>query len=193
MPRLSARFGGTLLAVTLLAAPLAATTLVKMSHEDLARSAELVLTGRCTQVESTWVGRSLVTVATVQVTDAWKGAPGSTVTVVLPGGSDTRGRVPIAQTWPDAPRLTPGQDAVLFLNRRADVAQGFAVTGYSQGAFAIVTSPQGQKMITRDLRGVKLAEDGKVVQGGAVVTSLAEFKSEIQGFLKNVDREQRQR
>src|SRR4029079_18785191 len=109
MPRLSARAGGALLAAALVAVPLAATTPVKMSHADLAKTPDLVIPGHCTNLESTWVGRSLVTLATVEVTDTWKGSAGSTVTVVLPGGISTKGAVPIAQTWPDAPRLDPGQ------------------------------------------------------------------------------------
>src|ERR1044071_146346 len=184
MARLSARLGGALLAAPLVAVPLAATTLIKMSHEDLARSADLVITGHCSDLQSTWIGRSLVPLATVQVTDTWKGAPGSTVTVVLPGGISTKGAVPIAQTWPDAPRLTPGQDALLFLNNRPDVPGGFTVTGYSQGAFAILTDTQGNKSVTRDLRSVRLAEGARVVQGGAVVAPLAELKREILGYLE---------
>jgi hypothetical protein len=159
----------------------------------MAQAADLVLTGRCSQLESTWVGRSLVTIATVQVTDTLKGSPSQIVTVVLPGGIDSSRPVPVAQIWPDSPRLVPGQEALLFLNRRDDVVNGFAITGYSQGAFSIVTDPQGQKMVSRDLRSVKLSRDGKVEAGGRVIAPLSQLKSEIRTAIERAGRRPRQR
>src|SRR5262245_17917061 len=88
MARLTALTGGALLVAALSAAPLAATTLVQMSHEDLAQAADLVVVGHCTDAHSEWMGRSLVTLVTVQVTDTWKGNAGQSVTVVVPGGID---------------------------------------------------------------------------------------------------------
>ena len=189
MARLTALAGGALVVAALLAAPLAATTLVQMSHEEMARVADLVVVGHCTDAHSEWMGRSLVTLVTVQVTDTWKGDAGKSVTVVVPGGIDANRKFPIGQTWPDAPRLTPGQDALLFLNRRPDV-DGFTVTGYSQGAFAVVADPQGHKMVSRDLRSVTLTGREKSQRGDALVAPLDQLKAEIRRALERPEREQ---
>ena len=193
MARLTARSGGALLAAALLAAPLAATTLVKLSHEEMAETADLVVVGRCTEAQSAWLGRSLVTYVNVEVTDTWKGDAGQSVTVVIPGGVDANRKFPIAQAWPDAPRLGVGQEALLFLNRRPDT-DGFWVTGYSQGAFAVVTGPQGQKMVSRDLRGVSLEGRSKKVEaGGHLVAPLAEMKREVMNTIQRLERQERRR
>ena len=187
MPKMFNRAGRLLLIAPLLiapmAAPLAATTLVQMSHAEMAKAADVVLTGRATATETTWVGKTLVTLVTVQVGDKLKGDPGSEITVAIPGGVDAKRPVPVAQIWPDAPRLGAGQEALLFLNRRSDLPNAYSVTGYSQGAFAIATDPAGRKTVSRDLSGVSLSNDQQVVRGKALVTPLADFEHEIRSIL----------
>jgi len=145
-------FCATLL-LAVAAFPAAATTAIHLSDEDLVQSADLIVVGRCAEVRSTWVGRDLVTLATVEVRDQLKGAARSTVTVVLPGGVDTHAAVPVAVTWPGAPSMAPGEEVFLFLNELPSVADGYAVAGFSQGKLSLVEGPDGELVVRRSLGG----------------------------------------
>lgn len=172
-----------LLLATGLVASLGATTLVRMSEKEMATSADLIVVGRCTHVESARLGRSIVTQVTIGVADTLKGRPGNGVTVVVPGGVDLSRPVPIAQTWPGAPRFAAGQDVFLFLRRQPEVKDGYAVIGFSQGAFSVVTDAQGQKMVQRDLSGISLADGKSVVTGGKSAVPLADFERQVRDLL----------
>src|SRR3954454_7275254 len=52
------------------------TTAVERTEGDMIQESTLIVTGHCTQLQSQWVGRTLVTLATVQVTEALKGSAG---------------------------------------------------------------------------------------------------------------------
>ena len=61
-----------------------------------------------------------------------------TLTVGVPGGVDANRKFPIAMTYPGAPRIAPDEEVFLFLVRADDeVAQSYAMTGFSQGKFSI--------------------------------------------------------
>jgi hypothetical protein len=142
---------GTLAALLLLtsAEPANGTTVVPRSDEELALAADLVVVGRCTGTESRWVGRDLVTVARVEVHDRLEGDDPGTVTVVLPGGVDTRRRVPVAVTWPGAPRLADGETVVLFLDAGAPVDGGYTITGFAQGKLSVFEDGAGVARVQR--------------------------------------------
>ena len=120
--------------VWLLAAahPASAATFVTTSVEELARSSDAVVRGRVLATASrvTADRRRVMTDVDIAVDAAWRGAPGSTVRVVVPGG-----RTPTLGMWVDAaPTFTPGEEVVVFLGR-----QGAAwwVMGYAVGKFRI--------------------------------------------------------
>lgn len=165
-----------------IAAPAAATTAVHMSDEDLVANADLILVGECLEVESTWVGRDLVTLATVQVSEALKGEMGETVTVVLPGGVDASGPVPVAVTWPGAPSLAPGEAAVLFLNAYSQVQDGYAVAGFSQGLFNVVEGP-AQVEASRNLSSMTLRVGGADRPGQVRSERLETFMTHVRSLL----------
>lgn len=167
----------------LVAAPAAATTAVHMSDEDLVASADLILVGECTEIQSTWVDRDLVTLATVRVTESLKGSMGDTVTVVLPGGVDTSGPVPVAVTWPGAPNLAPGEEAFLFLNQYPSVPDGYAVAGFSQGMFAVVEGPAGEPRVSRNLSAMRLRGTGGDRPGDVRTERLDKFVNEVRSLL----------
>lgn len=171
-------------ALLLLAAtPAAATTAVQMSDEDLVSSADLILVGQCTAVQSTWVGRDLVTLATIEVGESLKGSAGETVTVVLPGGVDDSGPVPVAVTWPGAPSLAPGEEAFLFLNQFPSVEGGYAVSGFSQGMFAVIESPDGEPQVSRNLSAMSLRGAGGDRPGEVRAERLESFLAHVRSLL----------
>jgi hypothetical protein len=119
------------LALLLAAARSGAATFVATSVEDVARSSEAVVRGRVVSREAraTRDGR-IVTEVEVAVAQAWKGAPGRSVRLVVPGGSLGS----IAMSVDAAPTFTDGEDVVLFLVREG---RGWHVNGWSLGKYRI--------------------------------------------------------
>jgi hypothetical protein len=123
-----------LLLVWLLAVarPAAAATFVSTSVEEVARSADAVVRGRVVSTAARVIagGRKVVTDVELVVDSAWKGAPGPTVRVVVPGG-----RTPTLGMWVDAaPTFTPGEEVVVFLGRQGDA---WWVMGYALGKYHV--------------------------------------------------------
>ncbi|MGH9794490.1 MAG: hypothetical protein ACRD5G_06940 [Candidatus Acidiferrales bacterium] len=169
-------------ALVLLAASAWATTAVRLSKSDLTAEADLIVIGRGVESRSAWVGRVLVTQVTVSVTESLKGSARDTITVVLPGGIDANRKFPISMSYPGAPAIRSDEDVFLFLGRD-DELNGYTVLGFSQGKFSIVEDPQGNKLVTRDLTGVRLQSGSGVVRGAVSHRSLPEFRSEIESYL----------
>ena len=136
-----------LLASLLPAAPAAATTLQPMTGPELAATAESIVVGRATNIESRWFDRSLVTLVTVEVSETWKGDAVTEVTVAIPGGVDLDREVPIAVTLPGAPVFSTGEDLLLFLQPQ-DGFDGFSIVGLSQGAFPLLQT-QEKTLVTQ--------------------------------------------
>lgn len=158
------------------------TLALALSIGDMTDQADVIAIGNCIDTRSMWVDRTLVTLVTVAVGEALKGAPGETLTVVVPGGIDTNRRVPVAMTYPGAPRLTPGENVFLFLNADSEVG-GYNVTGFSQGKFSIVEGEDGQPMVARDLTQVALKDNNGLRRGAANMTPLASMKAQVKGHL----------
>lgn len=114
------------------AAPASAATFVTTSVEEAARSSEAVVRGhvRSATGRVTAGGRRVVTDVEIVVDSAWKGEPGATVHVVVPGGS-----TPTLGMWVDAaPTFTPGEEVVVFLGRRGP---GWTVMGLALGKYHV--------------------------------------------------------
>lgn len=164
------RVGISVLAAMMLTLASAATTRQPMSGEELTDAAGVIVVGECTGQRSQWFGRSLVTLYTVSVTEVIKGQAPTEVTVVVPGGFDTSGPVPVAVTFPGAPVLSAGEELLLFLDAVEDATEAssggakaatsggdgdhFAIVGFSQGAFPVVTD--GDKSLVAQSRGSRL-------------------------------------
>src|SRR5262245_3592441 len=115
----------------------------ELSEKQMTLESELILTGLCVDARTVWMGRTLVTLATVSVGEIIKGQVTGVLTVVLPGGIDTNGPVPISMNYPGAPRIMPKEEVFLFLSRQPEVPLGYVVAGYSQGKFSIFEDKQG--------------------------------------------------
>ncbi|HET6854821.1 MAG TPA: hypothetical protein VFH46_21150 [Pyrinomonadaceae bacterium] len=161
------------------------TLAVALSLEDMVNQSDVIAIGNCVDTKSIWVDQSLVTLATVSVSETIKGATESgTVTVVLPGGIDANRKFPVAMSYPGAPRLTPGEDVFLFLTSDTGFAGGYNVAGFSQGKFSIVNDEDGTPVVSRDLTKMSLQGNNGVRRGGANVTPLSTFKDQVRGYMK---------
>jgi len=161
-----------------------ATTARRMSNRDLAVEAQIIVIGQAASLRPAWEGRTLVTLATVNVTERIKGDPGDTVTVALPGGIDANRKVPVAMTFAGAPTIAPGEEVFLFLGHDEDVSTGYVVLGFSQGKFSVVQEPGGQKVVSRDLTQIMLQGGTGTVRGAISYTSLADFRNEIVSYVQ---------
>lgn len=160
------------------------TLALALSLEDMVNQSDVITIGNVLETRSVWIDRSLVTFATVQVSENLKGSPGETVTVVLPGGVDANRKVPVAMTYPGAPRLTPGENVFLFLTSDSEVGGGYNVAGFAQGKFSIVNDEDGEPMVSRDLRQVSLQGNNGVRRGQSNMTPLKSMKDQVKGYLK---------
>ena len=161
------------------------TSATDESIRDMTLQSQLIITGRCVDTTSTWIenGRVLVTLATVAVDEAIKGTPGSTVTVVLPGGVDTNRRIPVAMTYAGAPTITPQEDVFLFLATEERVANGYGVMGFAEGKLSVIEDETGQKLVSRDLTKVRGQRGPGVVRGNRQFVPLSEFKEKVRSYL----------
>lgn len=159
------------------------TLAVALSLEDMVDQSDVIAIGNCADTRSVWVDGTLVTLATVSVSETLKGTESGNVTVVLPGGVDANRKFPIAVSYPGAPRLTPGEDVFLFLSSDVDYGLGYNVAGFSQGKFSIVNDEDGQPVVSRDLTRMSLQGNNGVRRGGANVTPLAIFKEQVRSRL----------
>ena len=159
------------------------TLAVALSLEDMVDQSDVIAIGNCVETKSVWVDRTLVTLATVSVSETLKGAQTGNLTVVLPGGADMNRQFPVAVSYPGAPRMTPGENVFLFLNSDVDYGLGYNVAGFAQGKFSIVSDEDGQPVVSRDLTRMALQGNNGVRRGGANVTPLANFKDRVKARL----------
>lgn len=172
-----------LLAALLAVPALRATTAVERTEADMIQEAQVIVTGRCLALQSQWVDRDLVTLATVQVDEVLKGSAGSVVTVVLPGGADANRKFPIAMSYPAAPEIFQQESVLLFLVPEGRVADGWSIVGFSQGKLTVVDTPQG-KVASQNLSALNLqGRDGAVRRGGAKTVSIDALRLKIRETL----------
>jgi hypothetical protein len=166
--------------------PIADTSLaVALSVQDMVNQSDVIAIGNCVETRSVWVDRTLVTLATVSISESLKGNESSTITVALPGGVDANRKIPIAMTYPGAPQMTPGENVFLFLTASDEVPGGYTVAGFSQGKFSIITDEDGTKVVARDLRQTSLKSDNGIHRGQNSTIPLDTLKNEVRGYLKN--------
>jgi hypothetical protein len=155
-----------------------------LSLSDMVSQSDVIAIGSCTETKSVWVDKSLVTLATVSVTESLKGSETSSITVALPGGADYNRKFPIAMTYPGAPQITPGENVFLFLTSTSDVPGSYTVTGFSQGKFSIGTDEDGEQVVTRDLTKTSLKSNNGIHRGQSNSMPLSSLKAEVKGLLQ---------
>ncbi|HEV7785268.1 MAG TPA: hypothetical protein VGQ28_08025 [Thermoanaerobaculia bacterium] len=173
-----------LLAVALALTPAWSTTAVERTDADLIQEAAIIVTGHCTRLQSQWLDRTLVTIATISVSEVLKGQAGSEVTVVLPGGVDVHRRVPIAMTFPAAPEIYQKENVLLFLAPEDRVPHAYAIVGFSQGKLTLADNGLGQQVASQNLSALNLqSRSGAVSRGRSKTLLLSELRQKIQQTL----------
>src|ERR1700731_2680028 len=122
-----------------------ATTLARLSLDQLAAAADAVARVRCTSVEARWEYNKIWTVTSFDVIETMKGALPIRIMVRLPGGRVGH----LTASVDGTPRFTAGDEAVVFLERSR--AGGFSVTAWVEGTFRIRRdSRTGVETVTQD-------------------------------------------
>ena len=122
-----------------------ATTLARLSLDQLAAGSDAVARVRCAGAESRWENGSIWTVTTFDVMETMKGALPGEITVRLPGGRAGH----LTALVDGTPKFNPGAEAVVFLERSR--AGGYTVAGWVEGTFRISRDPRtGNETVTQD-------------------------------------------
>jgi hypothetical protein len=122
-----------------------ATTLARLSLDQLVAGSDAVARVRCARAESRWESGSIWTVTTVEVVETMKGDLPGEIALRLPGGRVGH----LTATVDGAPKFNPGDEAVVFLKRSR--AGGFTVAGWVEGTFRISRDPRtGSETVTQD-------------------------------------------
>lgn len=158
---------------------LPASTLQRLSLTDMIQKSNLIVRGTIQPGTSAALRGSLIyTHYQLSVTTAFKGSPGATIDVAVPGGALKGIQQPVA----GAPTLTAGQDYVLFLwTSKSGLTQ---VIGLSQGLFSVTTNAQGQVTVSRGVpTSPMLDSSGNSVTDSGLQMPLTQLTSKIQTVL----------
>jgi hypothetical protein len=127
---------------------LQATTLARMSLDQLAHAADAIVRARCTSVSTRWESGNIWTFDEFERIEPLKGNPPARFQVRLPGGRIGN----ISTRIEEVPKFLPGDDVLIFLESRRDGT--YAVTAWSEGTFRIrkgtAASPE---LVTQDSSG----------------------------------------
>ena len=135
----------TLLPALLFLPAVRATTLARISLDQLAAGSDAVARVRCTGRESHWDNGSIWTVTTFDVVETLKGNLPMQIPVRLPGGRVGH----LTAAVDGAPKFNPGAEAVVFLEQSS--AGGFTLAGWAEGTFRISRDPRtGGETVTQD-------------------------------------------
>ena len=122
-----------------------ATSMVALDVEALTRSSAAVVRAKVLSVKAHWTAdhTRIVTETTLEVQEAWKGAPAKVITVTQPGGEVGD----VGQKVEGIAAFTPSEEVVLFLEARG--TERFTVAGMAQGRFRVERSSDGAAVYAR--------------------------------------------
>ena len=169
-----------------------ATTLAKLSLDDLVSLSDEVVGARCESSRAEWLGKKVYTIATFRVNAAAKGASaaGQSFDVHTLGGRVDK-PYPVEMRVEGAPAFDPGGETLLFLERYGAQKQFRRIVGLAQGSLPISTDPKtGVKTVHADpaLKSVQLVEPpGRAAAAGAPAAPVAVADGvPLDGFLDHL-------
>jgi len=141
-----------LIGLALIAVVANATTLARLSFDELVARADSVVHARCLSTQSRWEKGEIWTFSEFEVLEVSKGlAPGLITVRGLGGRAD--GFVSHVEA---VPRFSPGEEVYLFLvpapeDARGGRAPSFVVLGWAQGTFRVQRDARtGRASVTQD-------------------------------------------
>ena len=153
-----------------------ATTLQRMTLEELAAAAPAIARARCIGNETRWEDGRIWTFTIMEVTEAIKGSVPGRITIRMLGGNVGS----LISKVEGTPRFAPKEDTILFLQptRRGD----WTVVSWVQGTFRIRHAGAGEEgQVTQDTAGVAMFNPAtrRFEEGGVRNLSMREFRSRL--------------
>ncbi|SRR5581483_686694 len=137
------RFATTFAGLAGLLLPLSATTLERLTLEEMSQRSTAVVRARIVGAHAAYRETDIYTYVQLQVLETWKSPGHPVVEVAVPGGAVNG----VRQIAAGAPELKVGQEYVLFLwTSRSGLTQ---VIGLSQGVFKISQDASGAALAQR--------------------------------------------
>jgi|GEM_PF-3595704 len=134
-----------------------ATTLLKMTIEDLTSEAQVIVIGTVEDVSSAWRSdqTAIETTTVVKVGECLYGQCGSRIKLILRGGTVGDKTLYI----PGMPKFEENQNVLLFLRQDPEGRSGvWSVVGMCQGAFLIEKDKKSRKTYAVQQSGAAIAE-----------------------------------
>lgn len=160
----------------MLAASCSATTLRRMSLEELSAASPAVVRARCISNASRWESGQIWTLTEFETLENVKGNLAQRFQVRLVGG-----RVgSLVSTVEGAPRFAPGEEVFLFLTPTP--AGDWTVTGWALGTFRVAREKHsGRETVTQDAAGVTLFDPAtrQFQPGGVRHMELRAFRRQL--------------
>jgi hypothetical protein len=155
-------------------APAGATTLLKMSMNDLIVQSTSIVRAHVSGSRTATVGRDIYTYYQLQVSETLKHSAILPAEVAVPGG--VYGNV--RQIGVGSPSLVQGQEYVFFLwTSRTGMTQ---VIGLTQGMFKLTQDPSGNTVLNRPvITDQMLDKSGKEVTDSAVTMKWSDLRALI--------------
>jgi hypothetical protein len=122
--------------------PLQCATLERLSLDDMITRSSTILRGKVTASWPASTGSIIYTHYQIQVSERFKGAPGNSVEIVVPGGTLNG----LTASYSGAPVLHPGDEFVFFLWTGKDGLTW--ITGLTQGLFALAPGDTSTDRVT---------------------------------------------
>jgi len=175
-----------LLLMILVAAPAFATTLVRMSLDQLAEASTEIIRAHVLSQQTVWNPQHtrIYTYTTLALDQTYKGDPPSSPVIQQPGGTVGKTRLFVAGTV----QFHPQTGYLLFLERSSADPSKFLLVGMVQGAYRIYRDEktQEEKLILplgSLARGVPVSGPGSILAGPAV--PVRQFQRDISASLSS--------
>lgn len=165
-------------------APAPATSLVRLSLEQLSQASTEIVRGRVVSQESRWNSRQtqIVTLTTIAIDQKVKGRPPAALVIQQPGGTVGNLRVLV----PGTVRFTRQSSYVLFLEPVGENSSRYCLVGMVQGAYRIFRDAgTNEERVIEPLGGVFLghSETARGEKTSARSVALAEFRKQLSAAL----------
>ncbi len=163
-----------LLASVALLAPAGATTLLKMSMNDLIVQSSSIVRAKITGIRTGAVGKDIFTYYQVQVSDTLKKGAILPAEFAVPGGVYGN----LRQIAVGSPVFAEGQEYVLFLwTSRSGMTQ---IIGLTQGMFKLTQDSSGAAVLNRPAIADEMVDkSGKAATGAPVTMKWSELRDMI--------------
>ena len=159
----------------LLVAPLASASVAKFkTFDEKVEAADSIVRGRAVATQSRFdeSGSWIVTETTFTIDETLKGEPGSTLTIITPGGRVGN----LNQRTVGVPEFAPGDERILFTTKQGDSR---TILYQEQGTYEVVQEAGSPVVVPASSDLVLFDPDRGTVEVAERPRSLESFRSEV--------------